>query len=88
MKKSAQFRCPHCRSVLTKCERDQVLGEAGSFMVFGQSTEICPACGNSIDRLSIVNGKYDVKDSAIVSALKVIITIGILILIIALLNHC
>lgn len=88
LKKSAQFRCPHCQTVLTKCEIDQVLGEAGSFMVFGQSTEICPACGNPIDRLSIVNGKYDIKKSALESVLQVILTLAILIAMIWLLGQC
>lgn len=85
MKKSAKFRCPYCQTILTKCEMDQVLGEAGGFMVFGSSVETCPACGNPIDRLSIVNGKYDVKESAIGSVIGFLLFMGFMIW---LLSHC
>lgn len=88
MKKSAKFRCPHCQTILTKCEMDQVLGEAGGFMVFGPSVETCPACGNPIDRLSIVNGKYDVKKSLFESIMEVVVIVAFLGFLAWLLSHC
>ncbi len=62
--KSETFQCPHCKAVLTKSAADQVLGEAGSFVSFGSDTQTCPACRGQIDRLSIIQGKYDPKTKA------------------------
>lgn len=61
--KSPQFRCPHCRSLLTKSDADQIMGDAGGFVSFASSKEACPACGETMDRLSIIKGEYDEKQS-------------------------
>jgi hypothetical protein len=61
MEKSRQFQCPHCQTVLAKTDSEQVLGEAGSFVVFGASHRPCASCHQSIDRLEIIRGTYDPK---------------------------
>lgn len=78
---SPQFRCPHCQALLTKSDADQVLGEVGDFVAFGSSVETCPACGGSIDRQSIIAGKYDEKASigGCLGIVIVAIIIGIII---------
>ena len=39
------------------------MGNLGGFVLSGGNrTEKCPACGASIDRLDIINGKYDIKE--------------------------
>ncbi len=64
--KSKQFLCPHCKTLLTKSEVDQLLGEVKGFIVDGPEYEHCPGCGKPIDRLSIIRGDYDVKSSWVV----------------------
>lgn len=67
MAKSAQFRCPHCQTLLNKGPVNEVLGEVRSFFVFGPATLPCPRCGRAIDRLGIIDGKYDVKGPGLVT---------------------
>lgn len=62
---SPNFRCPHCRSVQTKNEMDQMMSGASSFVSFGSPVVTCSSCGKSIERLSIIQGKYDLKSSCI-----------------------
>ena len=59
--KSETFRCPHCKTELRKSDADQVLGKAGRFVLFENDTKTCPACGGTIDRMSIIEGKYDTR---------------------------
>lgn len=78
--KSPQFRCPHCRSLLTKSDADQVLGESGYFVSFASSKEACPACGETMDRLSIIKGEYDEKQSpgGGLTTIAIVIILGII----------
>jgi rubrerythrin len=56
------FECPNCKSLLKKSALDEAYSQAaGVFIVGGSSTEKCPACGMDIDRMAIINGRYDVK---------------------------
>jgi hypothetical protein len=76
------FRCPHCKARLKKSDADQMLGEAGGFMVFGSATRTCPTCGEDIDRTSLIQGKYDdqVKASAADTIGCLVVIGGILVL--------
>src|SRR4051794_19017681 len=58
--KSEYFLCPHCRTQLRKSAAASVLGEAGGFAVMGGTPTVpCPACGQAIDTLKMIEGKYD-----------------------------
>ena len=62
--KSDTFRCPYCKGMIKKSDADLVLGDEQvvGFAVFGSSTAICPHCAQPIDRMSIIEGKYDDDD--------------------------
>lgn len=54
------FFCPHCGDLLEKDERDWAYGQLDGFVLFGgNTTETCPTCHRPIDRLLIIQGKYD-----------------------------
>jgi hypothetical protein len=58
----SNFKCPHCDASLRKTPTDILAGRARSFIISASETEKCPACGGSINRLNIINGKYDEKE--------------------------
>lgn len=70
--KSETFRCPHCKTELKKSAADFIhgeQGEAGNFIALGGTdTETCPACGGTIDRMSLIQGRYDPKACFIATA--------------------
>jgi hypothetical protein len=77
------FRCPHCNSVQPKSEIDQMM--SGSSFVSGASFSpavTCSSCGGSIERLSVIQGKYDLKGRRLGQTIKLggaILVIGLLI---------
>jgi hypothetical protein len=75
------FQCPHCKSVQPKNEIDQMMSGT-HFISFGSPVVICSSCGGSIERLSVIQGKYDLKDSCIGQTVEMggaILIIGLLI---------
>ncbi len=75
------FRCPYCKSVQLKSESDQMMSGA-YFISFGSPIVTCSSCNGSIERVSIVQGKYDLRDSCIGQTVEIggaILVIGLLI---------
>ena len=65
-KKSEFFRCPKCRNRIQKTAQAWVLGEASRGIVMGGcKPTFCPFCGQEIDTLAIIDGKYDDKPASL-----------------------
>jgi len=59
----SEFFCPYCHALLRKSPMDQAYSKLSGFVMTGnwQDTIRCPACGEDIDRMDIIKGKYDKK---------------------------
>jgi hypothetical protein len=59
----SDFFCPYCHALLRKSPLDQAYSKTSGLIVTGnwQYSIRCPACGENIDRMEIINGKYDKK---------------------------
>jgi hypothetical protein len=59
----SDFFCPYCHALLRKSPLDQSYSKLSGFVYSGKWQESirCPACGEDIDRMDIIKGKFDKK---------------------------
>jgi len=69
-RKSEFFRCPRCHNRIQKTAQAWVLGEVSRGIMMGDcKPTICPFCGQDMDTLAIIDGKYDDKPMGILGCL-------------------
>ncbi|MBI5723977.1 MAG: hypothetical protein HZA50_08475 [Planctomycetes bacterium] len=69
-RKSEFFRCPKCRSRIQKTAQAWVMGEVSRGIMMGDcKPTYCPFCGQEMDTLAIIDGKYDDKPAGILGCL-------------------